>query len=156
MDCALHIRMGALVHGVAPRDAARWWSDFREGRADHAFLPNTRRRILRRDEGHVSMVEETKLLGLSVFRESTTAWPRETEVRFTGMNNFSSFEGRYAFEPAGADTRIVLDATIRLRRALRWSEIPAKPLVLAILRADLRGHAKDMQQDLNPGRQKTR
>lgn len=146
----MHVRVEQTVPGVVPRDAARWWSDFREGRADHAFVPGNERRIVERGASHVTMTERTRWLGITVFRESTTAWPRETEVGFAGQNGLAVFQGTYCFEPASEGTRIVLDANIRLRGGLAWTDVAAKPLAEVILRADLRAHAKDMRREVIP------
>lgn len=137
------------IAGVEPREAARWWSDFRDGRADHSFLPGARRTITERAHDHTTMTE-----GVGRFAwEHVTAWPSEKEVRFVGHNLLSRFDGVYRFEPSGngpTATRIVLEAHIHLARGLHWSESAAKPIVEAILRADLRGHAKDMRRDIGP------
>ena len=141
------------MRGVPPDQAARWWSDFQDGRHDHAFLPGHRRRIVARAPGSVVMEEEMRILHVTLFRERTTAWPEERTVRFAGRNGFALFEGSYAFEEHPEGTRIVLDATVTLTR-LRWADGAARPLVLVILRADLAAHAKDMRADLIPRRQK--
>lgn len=140
--------MRQLVRGVAPADAVRWWADFQEGRVDHRFVPATQRRILARSRGGVTMEDVTRVLGVQVFRESVTSYVDAREVRFHGQNDFAAFSGRYAFEPERDGTRIRLDADIRLRRALAWADVAAKPLVLAILKVDLAGHATDMRRDL--------
>lgn len=147
----MRIALSHDVPGVEPAAALAWWSDFREGHADHGFVPGTQRRIHGRAEGETSMEEVTRWLGITVFREHVRARVGEDDVRFAGTNNFSSFDGRYAFEPMPGGTTIRLAADIRLRRGLRWADVAAVPVVEAILRADLRGHAKDMQRELSRG-----
>lgn len=148
----MRVQVSTIVEGVDPKAAARWWSDFREGRVDHGFIPGHRRRIVSRDADKVVMEEETKILGLRVFKERTTAWPDELEVRFAGTNNFAHFDGAYTFDAAEGGTRIGLDATVTLHRPLEWTDVAAKHVVAAILRADLRLHAKEMRSDLSGGR----
>lgn len=143
-----------VVEGVSPDEAARWWSDFQEGRHDHPMLPGHERRIVARSDTSVSMIDETRLLGLPLFRERTTAWPEPRRVRFVGVNGFGRFEGSYSFEPAGGATRIVLDARIDLARPWAWGTFAARPVATAILRADLAHHAKELRKDMNAGRQK--
>lgn len=144
----MHVRIERVVPGVAPRDAAAWWSDFREGPTDHAFFPGSRREIVERGPTHVTMRERAA----GIAWELVTAWPGEREVRFTGRNRASSFEGSYRFEEAEGGTRIVLDALITLRRPIAWTDRLARPAVLAMLKADLRGHAREMARDLGPAR----
>lgn len=144
----MQVLLSHVVPDVPPAEVARWWSDFQDGRVDHPFVPGSQRRVVQRGPGHVSMEEETRILGVRVFRETATAWPGDTEVRFAGTNDFATFEGRYVFEPEREGTRIVLHATVRLRRPLAWTERLAKPIVQGILRADLRGHAKELRRDL--------
>lgn len=149
----MRVLLSHVVRDVAPEEAARWWSDFREGRDDHRFLPGHRRRILARAPGHVTMEDETRPLGIPLFRETTTAWPSASAVRFVGRSTVAAFEGAYRFEPAAGGTRIELEATITLRRVLRWTDVAARPLVAAILRVDLARHANDMRRDLSVDRQ---
>lgn len=144
----MRIQVSTHVAGIDPAAAARWWSDFREGGSDHAFIPGHRRRIVARNADSVVMDEETKLLGLRVFHERTTAWPDKDEVRFAGRNNFAHFDGAYTFDAEGGGTRIALDATVTLHKPLEWTDAAAKLLVAAILRADLAYHAKGMRGDL--------
>lgn len=148
----MHVTLSRLVRGVDPDDAARWWSDFQDGRTDHRFLPMTERRILARGRGSVTMEDVSRVLGVQVFRESVTSYVDAREVRFHGQNDYAAFSGRYAFERAEVGTRIRLDADIRLRRGLAWADVAAKPLVVAILRVDLAGHANDLRRDLKGGR----
>lgn len=146
----LHIEISLTVPRVAPSDAARWWSDFQEGRHDHPFAPGTRRVIIERAEGRVVMRDVTPLLGMRLFDETTTAYPHGREVRFHGENGLATFEGAYIFAPADDGTRIRLVSDVRLRRGLAWSGFAARPIIHAVLRADLRGHAKEMQRDIGP------
>lgn len=96
------------------------------------------------------MEETAHWLGVRVFRERVTAFVGRSDVRFKGENDFATFDGAYRFDAEGSGTKISLDASIRLKPALRWSELAAKPLVLAILRVDLHAHAREMRQDLAP------
>ena len=144
----MRIQVHTFVRGVEPGAAARWWADFREGGADHGFIPGHRRRIVSRDAESVVMEEETKLLGSRIFQERTTAWPDELEVRFAGANNFAHFDGAYTFDAERGGTRIGLDATVTLRR-FQWSDVVAKQVATAILKADLAWHAKEMRSDLS-------
>lgn len=139
------MRLHASQHvaGVSPQHALAWWSDFREGRTDHGWLPGERRRILERRDGAVTM-EDRFLL----FRERTTATAEPGLVRFRGTNSVSEFEGTYRFEPADGGTRIVLDAEVSLRKGLRWSEAVARPVAQRLVEADLRGHARDLAREL--------
>ena len=152
----LQVRLAHVVRDVGSDAAARWWADFQDGRSDHPYIPGHRRRILARAPDSVVMEEETKLLGLRVFTERTTAWPDGREVRFAGRSNFALFDGSYSFEEHPRGTRIVLDANVSLARPLGWADLVARPIVAAILRADLAGHAKDMRSDLIGRRQNAR
>lgn len=143
--------LGHRVPGVTPRAAIAWWSDFQEGRHDHPFLPATRRRILARGSASVTMEEVTRVLGVQIFRESVTARIGEQEVRFAGQNDLARFDGAYAFHEEGDGTRILLDAEIQLKPALRWADVAARPLVLTILKVDLSGHARHMRRELTGG-----
>jgi hypothetical protein len=142
----VHVRIERLVAGVAPRDATAWWSDFREGPSDHAFFPGSRRDIVERGPDHVTMRERA----VGIAWELVTAWAGEREVRFVGRNRAASFSGAYRFEEAPTGTRIVLEADITLAKPIRWTDAAAKPAVLALLKADLRGHAREMEKDLRP------
>lgn len=144
----MHVSLSSTVPDVPPAEALRWWSDFQDGGHDHRFVPGADRRVVQKDAHSATMEETTRWLGIRVFREGVTAQIGHRDVRFTGTNDFACFDGAYTFEPEGAGTRITLTANIRLKPALRWSDVAAKPLVLAILNADLRGHAKDMRRDL--------
>lgn len=146
----LRLRIDEFVPGVAPDRALAWWRDFREGREDHAFLPRVTRRILERGPAGVRMRDEARWLGIRVFRESVRAWDEEGGVAFEGENDFAVFEGAYRFAPdgEGRGTHIRLDAAIRLRPALRIGEPIARPIVLRILRSDLRHHAREMAEEL--------
>ena len=146
----MHVTLSTIVPGVAPAEALAWWSDFQDGHADHAFVPGAQRRILHRDATSAAMEETTRWLGVRVFRETVTATVEGSSVTFRGTNDFAAFDGSYRFhaDPDSGGTRITLDADIRLKAALRWTEVAAKPVAMAILKADLRGHAKDMQRDL--------
>lgn len=136
------------MRGVDPASATRWWSDFQEGRADHAFLPGHRRRIVERAADRIVMEEQTKLLGIRVFHERTTAWPGAREVRFAGRNNFALFDGAYSFHPHANGTKVVLDANVTLRKPIAWTDVAARPVVIGILKADLAAHAREMERDL--------
>lgn len=140
----VHVRLSSDVEGVDPVAAARWWGDFREGHTDHRFFPGSSRSIVERGPTHVTLQES--VAGLPW--ESVTAWPGERGVRFVGRNHASTFEGQYTFEAMSDGTRIHLDATIELRKSVRWADAIARPAVVALLRADLKGHAKEMARDL--------
>jgi hypothetical protein len=144
----VQVRIERVVAGVSPREATAWWSDFREGPSDHAFLPGSRRVIVERATDHVTMREHA--FGLAW--ELVTAWPGEREVRFVGRNRASTFAGAYRFEEApgraAVGTRIVLEAEITLAKGIAWTDAMARPVVLAMLKADLAGHAKEMRKDL--------
>lgn len=134
--------------GIAPEAALAWWADYQEGNADHPFLPTTRRRILARGKESITMEEVMRVLGVTLFRESVTARVAPGEVRFRGQNDLVRFEGVYAFEEEGDGTRIRLDADVWLRPALAWSGLVARPIVVAVLWADLAGHVREMRRDL--------
>lgn len=148
----MHVDIARHVPRVAPERALAWWTDFQDGRADHGFLPRVERRVHERDAAHARMSDRFRILGLELFREDVRAWRDGSVVRFEGANNFAEFTGAYSFEPAdgpgGSGTRIRLEADIELKKTLRPLAVPAKPLVRAILVADLRGHAREMARDL--------
>lgn len=147
----MRIELTHFVAGVDPADALRWWSDFQDGHADHAFVPGARRRILARDGDATTMEERVRPLGIPLFRETTTARIEPHAVRFEGTNTFSRFQGAYFFEPISGGTRIRLGADIQMRPRLRPAATLARPLVKAILRRDLAGHAREMAADLGRG-----
>lgn len=144
----MKVDLSVDVPGVAPEAAHAWWSDFREGNTDHPFVPGERRRILEESPTRVVMEDETRWLGVRVFRERTTAEIAPGEVRIQGANGLAAFEGAYRFEAIPGGTRLRLVATVTLRRGLAWSDAWARPLVLAILRVDLRGHARDLEGEM--------
>lgn len=150
----MRIQMEDKARGVAPDAAVAWWSDFREGAVDHAFLPGARRRILRRDGADVTMEDEMGVGPVRLFHERARATTDGRAVRFSGTNSFGSFEGAYLFGEAPEGTAIRLEATVRLRKGLRWSDAAAKPLAELALRHDLRQHAAAMERDLGTGRDK--
>lgn len=135
-----------LARGVAPDQALAWWTDFREGRADHGFVPGQKRRILgRAKDGAVTMEDKSAFI-----REVTTARVEADRVVFEGVNTFSRFVGSYQFSSAEKGTIVRLEADVELRPGLRFSEAVARPIARALLRADLRAHVKEMRRDLTP------
>lgn len=144
----MRVEIEDLARGVDPKAAAAWWGDFRSGRDDHAFVPGATRRVTPAQPGAFHLEEETRLLGVTVWRETSTAHVGTDEVRFRGHNALARFEGRYAFEPDAKGTRVRLVADIRLAKMLAWSDAVARPIVEQILEADLRGHLRQMTRDL--------
>ncbi len=144
----MRIELERTVAGVAPERAIAWWRDFQEGHIDHAFMPGESRHIVITD-GERTMMEDTLRWGpLTLFRERTTVRDGPGAVHFEGKNNFATFDGSYTFTPEADGVRIALRADIHLRGALRLTEAVARPVVRAILVADLKGHAADMARDL--------
>lgn len=134
-----------VARGVPPERALAWWSDFREGKADHAWV---RRRILARGvDGRVTMEDRGFL-----FRERTTARALADRVTFEGVNTFSRFVGAYVFEREGTGggeregTRVTLEAEVRLKAGWRPFEVVARPVARALVRADLRYHARQLER----------
>ncbi|HUR67713.1 MAG TPA: SRPBCC family protein [Candidatus Thermoplasmatota archaeon] len=142
----MHVRLHAIARRVDPAAATAWWSDFRDGPHDHRFVPGSSRAVVERGAAHATMVES--VFGLTW--EHVTAWPGDRHVRFVGTNKLSRFSGTYRFEPDPHGTRVVLEADIHLAGPLAWTDRAAKPMVQALLQADLRGHAKEMERDLAP------
>lgn len=141
----MHFDIAVGARGVTPHAALVWWTDFRDGRDDHRFLPSTRR-ILSRDHETVVMEDRAPFF----FREKVVAHVGMDRVTFEGENTFSTFTGCYSFEPRGPEgTRVRLVADVHLKRGLRFSQRAAEPIVRAILRADLRHHVKDMTASLS-------
>jgi hypothetical protein len=141
----------ARAPDVPPERALEWWSDFRGGHEDHAFVPGQRRTILESTDEHVTMQDDVRPLGVLLFRERTTAWREPAAVRFEGRNTFSRFRGSYSFVADGeGGTLVRLDAVIELKAVLKAGLPIAKPLVRRILVADLRHHAEEMTRDLAP------
>lgn len=142
----MHVDVAIGARGVSPRAALAWWSDFRDGKGDHAFVPTQRRRVLSRDRERVVMEDRVPLL---LFREQVTARVLEDRVVFEGENTYSTFRGEYRFEPRGPDgARVRLVADVWLKRAIRPADRVAAPLVRALLRADLRAHVREMTKAL--------
>jgi len=144
----MRIEIAALAEGVEARAAAAWWGDFRSD--DHRFLPGTTRRVTPGQPGAFHLEEETRILGVPLWRETSTAHVKEDAVRFRGQNALARFEGRYTFEPHARGTRVRLVADVHLAKPLAWTDALARPVVEQILRADLRGHLRQMSGDLKP------
>lgn len=144
----MRIDIDEVARGVAPSDAAAWWGDFRSGRADHAFVPGTTRRVTPAQPGAFHLEEETRLFGIRVWRETSTAVVRSREVSFRGANALARFDGAYTFEPHERGTRVRLVAHVHLARPLGWTDALARPVVERILRVDLAGHLREMRRDL--------
>lgn len=148
----MRIVLAQRAPGVPPERALAWWTDFREGPHDHAFVRGQRRTILAREGGRVSMRDDVRPLGVLVFRERTTAWREGNEVRFEGANTFSRFRGAYAFADDGeGGTTITLDAQVDLKGVLKAGLPIARPVARALLRADLRHHAEELAAEAGPG-----
>jgi len=79
-------------------------------------------------------------------RERTTARVLADRVSFEGVNTYSRFRGEYVFEAEGDGTRITLDAEVRLRAGWRPFEWVARPVARALVRADLRYHARQLER----------
>lgn len=145
----MHLVLERDAPGVDASAALDWWTDFREGRADHAFLPGATRRILEQEpDGRVHIEERVQLAGLPVMRERWTGWREARAFRFAGRNTYSAFHGAYSFLPSRGGTLVRLEAEIVLRPALRWAVALARPVARAILQKDLRGHVEEMVADL--------
>lgn len=140
--------MERVAAGVAPEAAVAWWSDFREGDVDHAFLPGAKRRILGHSGGEVTMEDRMGVGPVKLFFEQARARVDGRVVRFSGTNTFATFEGSYSFVEAPAGTLVRLDAMVRLRKGLRWSEAVARRVAEVVLRQDLRHHVEEMERDL--------
>src|SRR5438067_920189 len=137
----ISIDIAATARGVLPANAIAWWTDFQEGKSDHRLA---RRRILDRGaDGSVTM-EDRSLF----FRERLTAWTDGNVVRFRGENSFVRFEGSYTFEQVAEGTSIRLQASLRLRGGWRPFQPAARPIARAVLRADLRLHARELNEQL--------
>lgn len=148
----MRIALHSDVPGVPPDAALAWWSDFQEGPTDHAFVPGQRRTLLGRDADGARMRDETRVLGVLLFRETTTARVETDRVTFDGRNTVSRFVGAYVFSPLDpGGTRITLDAEVTLKPPLGWTRPLARRVATAILRADLSHHARDMAHDLGKG-----
>lgn len=146
----MRIDIAAAARGVPPHAALVWWTDFQSGRGDHPFVPTQRRRVVSRDHDSVVMEDRVPLL---FFREKTVARVLADRVAFEGENTYAVFSGAYVFEPRGPDgTRVRLVADVQLKRVLRPADRLAMPLVRALLRADLRGHVRQMTRSLGGGR----
>lgn len=139
----VRIQLSRHVRGVTPDRAHAWWSDFREGRTDHGWIPGERRRILSRNGNEVQMEDSIR----GMFRERTTATVEANAVRFRGENSLASFAGAYSFAPDGDGTSIALDVELELRRGLGWTSWIARPIAKLVIGMDLAGHARDIEKE---------
>lgn len=144
----MRFEMEEQARGVAPEAALAWWTDFRDGSTDHSFVPGSKRRVVRRDGAEVVMEDEFAAGPLRLFSERTRARREGNSVRFSGTNTFASFEGTYTFHAAPGGTDVRLEAQVRLRKALRWTEAAARQVAERVLRHDLRAHVGEMEEDL--------
>lgn len=118
-----------------------WWTDFgREGdemRVTHG-LGSSKRRILRVAPGEV-VFEDRSLLG-SVRR--TVRLDAEGHAFTETGDGDQRYEARWTFEPAG-------EGRTRVRRAMRVRAHAAfGPFTRALVRVDLRHHARQAEREL--------
>lgn len=141
----MHIDVSERVPGVTPERALDWWMDFQDGHEDHAFIPGSQRRVVERTADSVYMEEKVKPLGLPLFHERVSVRREGRAAKFSGTNTYADFQGEYVFEP-GPDgaTTARLSADVKLKRP--W--LAPKAVVERVLRQDLKGHLKQMEQDL--------
>ena len=140
----MRVELSERVEGVAPGEALAWWMDFREGRVDHAFVPGAHRRVLDRSDSFAVLEETVQPLGVTLFRERLSVHRVGNAAKFEGTNNYAEFEGEYVFEESAGGTLVRLVADVRLRKP--W--VAPKALVEAVLKHDLRWHAREMRKDL--------
>lgn len=145
----VRLRVEDTVPGIDPERARAWWTDFREGRHDHRFVPGARRSLEERPDG-VVIEDRVRWLGLPVFSERVRATERGNKVELVGENTWARFRARYVFEhtfdPEG--TLVRLTAAIEAKGPLSWVQGLAKPLVRWFLGWDLGKHLEDLQSDL--------
>lgn len=146
----MRVQVEQRVPGVDPDRAMAWWTDYREGRRDHGFVPGATRRVRERPEG--TLVEDrVRWLGVTVFSERVRVQARGNKVELVGENTWARFRARYvfehAFDPDG--TRVRLTADVRGRGPLAWVQGLARPLATAVLRWDTRRHLEQMREDLD-------
>ncbi|HLE97876.1 MAG TPA: hypothetical protein VI997_10935 [Candidatus Thermoplasmatota archaeon] len=138
---------------IPPERLFEWWTDFKDGAEDHAFLikPGERapgdagRRVLSRSDTKVEIEDRGRFLGLPLReRYNVCLHPERNEVLLYGENNFSRFSASYRFE----DGKAVLDATVAPRTLLVPLDRPMEPVVRRFLARDLEGHLGDAERDL--------
>jgi hypothetical protein len=148
-DVGVHVEIRETVEGVDPEEAMAWWTDFREGRVDHAFVRGAERRVHETGDAHV-IEDRVRWLGLPVFTERVRAQERGNTVQLLGENTWATFRARYTFEhtfdPEGTEIRLAAD--IEGRGPLSWVDALSRPLVVRILGWDLSHHVDDMRRDL--------
>jgi hypothetical protein len=147
----VRVEVQETVAGIEPEQALEWWTDYREGPVDHAFVRGARRRVHETDRAH--MIEDrVRWLGLPVFTERVRAQQRGNKVQLLGENTWATFRARYTFEPTfdpqGTEIRLVAD--IEGKGPLSWVDRLTRPLVARVLRWDTRHHVEHMREDLGP------
>lgn len=145
----VRVEIEHAVEGVEPDRALAWWTDFREGRADHSFVPGARRRVTELGGG-ARIHDRVVWLGIPVFSERVEARTRGNTVQLVGENTFARFEARYlfehAFDPDG--TRLTLTGRIELKGLLSWLDRLARPIVVRVLAWDTVKHLEQMREQL--------
>lgn len=143
------VRVAAVARGVSPEQAWAWWTDFREGPADHAFAPwgHPERRVETREDGTIVVTDTGKVLGFRwlEIEAVTLAKPR---VRFEARNNAGVFRGHYRFLPDAEGTRVeaVVDI-VALHRPYRWGGPVARAFVGWFVGWDLRHHVRELEAE---------
>lgn len=148
----MRVELRTRAEGVQPEEALEWWTDYREGSIDHAFVPGAHRRL---HEGErAQMIEDrVRWLGVPVFTERVRAQQRGNTVKLLGENTWATFRARYTFEPVfdPEGTEILLVADVEGRGPLSWVQGLTRPLVVGLLRWDTRRHVEQMREDLLAG-----
>ncbi|HVL47651.1 MAG TPA: SRPBCC family protein [Candidatus Thermoplasmatota archaeon] len=138
---------------VPPEALEAWWSDLREGSADHAFLGSDApvwRRLRRLDDAVVRVEDEGRFFGMPLL-ERYDVRREPGRVVLEGANNFSIFRATYDFEATSAGTRVTLEATLAPIGLLALLDPLGRPFVRRFLTRDLEGHLADARRDLQPG-----
>lgn len=147
----MRIALDEHVAGVSAATAFAWWCDFAED--DHAHVHGLRRHVI--VEGAAARMQDELRIGPVLFwRERTRAQAKDARpdqparVEFDGENPLARFSGSYAFEPHADGVNVRLVAGVHPKGLLARFEAVGRPLVVAILRHDLRRHARDMRKDM--------
>lgn len=142
------MRVEVVARGVEPDAAWAWWTDFREGGADHRFArwAHPERRVEERGGGRLA-IEERARVGPLRYREVVEVTLAKPELRFDARSTFGAFRGAFRFLPDPRGTRVVVAWEMRLVPWLRALGPLGRGVVGWFYAWDLRQHVAELERE---------